>query len=47
MAGEEDLQETAEVVLRTGRRKEYAISQWTRQGIINDFLESYVKWMGW
>ena len=45
--GEDDLREKAEVVLRTGRRKEYEISQWTRQGIIDDFLESYVKWMGW
>jgi choline/glycine/proline betaine transport protein len=44
---ERDLEEKAEVVLRTGRRREYQISQWTRQGIIDDFLESYVKWMGW
>ncbi|MDZ7781795.1 MAG: BCCT family transporter [Halioglobus sp.] len=42
-----ELVEKAEVVLRTGRHKEYEIRNWTKEGIIQEFLESYVKWMGW
>jgi len=45
--GASELVEKAEVVLRTGRQKEYEIRDWTKEGIIREFIESYVKWMGW
>jgi len=39
--------EKAEAVLRTGGSREYEIHEWTREGILNDFLDSYATWMGW
>ena len=39
--------EKAEVVLRTGGSREYEIREWSRDGILNDFLDAYATWMGW
>ncbi len=37
----------AEVVERSGSRDEYQINEFTRDGIIRDFLHEYAKWIGW
>jgi choline/glycine/proline betaine transport protein len=44
---QEPIIEKAEVVLRSGRQREYEIRHWTKQGIIDDFIRSYARWMGW
>jgi len=45
--GGEPVVEKAEVVLRSGRAREYELRHWTKQGIIDDFIRSYARWMGW
>ncbi|MFW6060199.1 MAG: BCCT family transporter [Phycisphaeraceae bacterium] len=37
----------AETVLRSGRRAEHDVADFTRQRIIDDFIEAYAKWTGW
>ena len=46
-ATEDDQIALAEVVLRSGREHEAEIREWTKKGIIEDFLNSYSRWMGW
>ncbi len=42
-----NLQTKAKVVLRSGRKNEYNLNHWTKEGIIHDFIRNYSKWMGW
>ncbi|TVQ55543.1 MAG: BCCT family transporter [Phycisphaerales bacterium] len=37
----------AEVVLSTGRSREYALDKMTKETIFNDFVAAYARWMGW
>ncbi len=37
----------AEVVLRAGYGGSYRLEEFTREGIIADFLSEYAKWIGW
>jgi len=37
----------AEIVLRSGKKAEHTLEAFTVQGIIDDFLASYAKWMDW
>ena len=36
-----------EIILRGGVHRDYDLSDFSRQGIIEDFLHEYAKWMGW
>ncbi len=38
---------TAEVVLRGGRQEEVEIRKWSREAVIESFLDAYSRWMGW
>lgn len=37
----------AEIVLRSGLTESYRLEEFTREGIIADFLTEYAKWIGW
>ncbi len=38
---------TAEIVMRSGHRKEHSTHKFTKDHIIRDFTNAYAKWMGW
>lgn len=46
-AEESDRVARAEVVLRSGREHEAEVRDWTKEAIIENFLEAYSRWMGW
>ncbi len=37
----------AEIVLRAGYGGSYRLEEFTREGIIADFMSEYAKWIGW
>jgi len=46
-ASEAQLSTRAEVVLRSGTRSETEIHNWTKDSLLEDFIQSYARWMGW
>jgi len=45
--GKRSLRATAEVVLRSGKKTEQDVRNFSQEQIIEDFLQAYARWMGW